>query len=195
MKFFDLVLFPILALLLTAEAAMAGQGTPSNPLPIIVEQRLNDSALSGPLTRLGTQVTQKKVNVLKAVYDFAILGGASGSSIILKDSDGGQATLPKGAVVRRVLISTPTALTASQTTATLSFGLDALATNFKAATVIGTYNAGERFVDGIPQGSAATAMHVNGYNQAVGMQIGVAPITAGKVVLYIEYYIGYPNEN
>lgn len=194
MKFLNLTLMASLFALFAAQAALATVGTPSTPLPLLVESRLNDSALSAPIVKLGTQVTQKKVNVLKAVYDFAVLGGASGSSIILKDASGGDATLPKNAIVKRVTISRATTLTAAQTNATLAFGTDALAANFKAATTFSTFNTGEGLTDGIPVGSSATSLRIRDYNMAVGMKIGVAPITAGKLVVYIEYYIGAPNE-
>jgi hypothetical protein len=191
----------ILSLAIMAESAFATQGNPSNPLPLIVQQRLNQSALAGPLVRLGTQVTQKKVNVLKAVYDYAILGGTSGStgatgaSHILKDSDGGDATLPKDALVKSVMVRVPTTLTSAISGAAIQCGINANANDLVSPTQVSTLNSGNRMTAGaIVQGTVSGWLKVIDYNQAVGCLIMGAPITAGKYVLYIEYYIGYPNE-
>jgi len=195
MKFAKLHLLAALSLAFAGEAAFATQGNPSNPLPLIVEQRLNSSALTGPIVRLGTQVTQKKVNVLKAVYDYAVLGGLSGGSTILKDSDGGDATLPKNALVKNVMVRVATALTGSQAGVTLKCGWNSASDNLLTATDISTLSAGNRMTAGaIVQGTVTGWRRVDGYNTAVGCVIGVGTITSGKAVLYIEYYIGAPNE-
>lgn len=99
-------------------------GKPGVPLPADVETRLNTSAVHAPLVKLGSQVTQKKVNVLKAVYDVSKLGGATLSTFTLRDAAGGQAVLPKGAIVQRVLIHTPLALTTGSTMTWLSLGVN-----------------------------------------------------------------------
>lgn len=195
MKFLKLNLLAALSLALAAESALATQGTPANPLPLIVEQRLNSSALTGPIVRLGTQVTQKKVNVLKAVYDYAILGGLSGGSTILKDSDGGQATLPKDALVKNVMVRVSTDMTGNQVGVTLKCGWNSSSDNLLTATAISTLSSGNRMTAGaIVQGTVAGWKKVVGYNTAVGCVVGVGQITAGKAVLYIEYYVGAPNE-
>jgi len=190
-----------LSLVFAVQSAMAASGTPSHPLPLIVEQRLNQSALTGPIVRLGTQVTQKKVNVLKAVYDFSILGGASGAtgatgaSHILKDSDGGDAVLPKNALIKSVMVRVVDTLVNSG--AAVQCGIDANASDLVSHTAITTLNSGNRMTaGGIVQGTMSGWLKVPGYNQAVGCLFpsSGAGLSAGKFVLYIEYYIGAPNE-
>jgi hypothetical protein len=195
-KLFAPAMLAALSLAFAAESALATQGNPSNPLPLIVEQRLNSSALTGPLVRLGTQVTQKKVNVLKAVYDFSILGGASGSSLVLKDSDGGDATLPKNAIVKNVMVRVATGLTGSQSGVTLKCGWNSTSDNLLAATAISTLSAAPRMTAGAIVAGTVSGWKVvdDGYNVAVGCKIAVGTITAGKAVLYIEYYLGAPQE-
>lgn len=191
----------LLSLALAAESAFATQGTPSNPLPLIVEQRLNSSALTGPIVRLGTQVTQKKVNVLKAVYDYSILGGesgatgATGASHILKDSDGGDATLPKNGLVKSVMVRVVNTLVNSG--AAVQCGINADANDLVSHTAITTLNSGNRMTAGaVVQGTMSGWLKVAGYNRAVGCLFpsSGAGLSAGKFVLYIEYYIGAPNE-
>lgn len=196
MKLFNLPILAILSLAFAAESALATGGNPAYPVPLIVQQRLNSSALTGPIVRLGTQVTEKKVNVLKAVYDYALLGGLSGGSTILKDSDGGDAVLPMRAIVKNVMFRVATAFTGNQTGVTLKCGWDSASVNLLAATTISSLSAGNRMTAGaIVAGTIAGWRTVDdGYNVAVGCKVGVGQITAGKGVLYIEYYIGAPNE-
>lgn len=197
MKFFEFLFLICFCLALTVQAAFATQGVPAYPLPLIVEQRMNSSALSSPIVHLGTQVTQKKVNVLKAVYDFAILGGASGSSIILKDSDAGMATLPKNALVKSVVAKVVTPLAVSQANTTVQCGWDSTASNLLGSGNAVALNTSNGFTAGaIVQGTVTGWRRVDdGYNVAVGCKLGgPGALTAGKMVLYIEYYIGAPNE-
>lgn len=196
MKKFSLISLVALVAAFTTQIALATVGNPATPLPLTTEQRLNNSALSAPIVKLGSQITQKKVQVLKAVYDFAVLGGASGSSIILKDASGGDATLPKGAIIKSVVFSTPTAL-AGTGSPQISFGIESASTDMKTATAIASFSAGNRLLTGIQvPGTPSTWTRVYNYNHAVGMLItgAGAHLTAGKVVVYIEYYVGAPNE-
>ena len=71
----------------------------------------------------------------QAVYDFAVLGGTSGSSIILKDASGGDATLPAGCDHQERSFSTPTAL-AGTGSPQISFGIESASTDMKTATAI-----------------------------------------------------------
>lgn len=169
----------------TVETAFAVQ--PGVPLPRQVEFVLNNTSNPPPSVKLGTQVTQKKLNVLKAVYDVAVLGGASGSSKVMKDAAGGNAVLPRGAIIKQVTIDTPTALVASSGSPTISFGVESASTDIKGATAISTYNAG--LVAGIQTGSAANMSKVAG-DYPVGVKVNTNDLASGKVVLYIEYLLG-----
>lgn len=176
-------LFIMLALVLgfTVEVALA------IPLPAEVEYVLNNTVNPPPEVKLGSQVTQKKVNVLKAVYDVAVLGGASGSSKVMRDAAGGKAILPKGAIIKQVTIQTPTTLVASSGTPTISFGVESASTDIKGANNVATYNAG--LVAGIQTGAAATMTRVPA-DYPVGVKVNTNNLASGKVVLFIEYYLG-----
>jgi len=176
-------LFLLLALVFgfTVETALAV------PLPRQVEFILNNTANPPPEVKLGSQVTQKKVNVLKAVYDVAVLGGASGSSKVMRDAAGGAAKLPRGAIITRVTIDPQTALVASSGSPTVSFGVESASTDIKGATAIATLNAG--LVAGIQDGQLANMKKV-GADLPVGVKVNTNNLASGKIVLFIEYLLG-----
>lgn len=132
----------------------------------------------------------KTKNCLKAIWDFATLGGAA-SSINLLDEFGNAAVLPKGAYVTNVVAIVKTTAT-SGGSATLS--LDALATaDLMAATAVASLvsTAGSELIAGKPVGTKASWVGpitaVAGTN--VTATIAVAAMTAGKIIFSIEYVI------
>lgn len=182
MRNLNLLALCLLAFGFTAQSALAVSGTPGVPLPADVEVLLNSNAVPPTMVALGSQVTQKKVNVLKAVYDYSKVGGASGTRK-LKDAAGGDAVLPKGAVVRQVLVDTVSALT-SGGSATVAIGVNST-TDLKGALAYGSYTG---ILAGVPVGTAATAVKVTA-TSAVTATIAVAPLTAGKINVFIEYLL------
>jgi hypothetical protein len=127
---------------------------------------------------LGKELANKK-HCIKAVYDFAVLGGAIGS-VSLVDQYGETVKIPLGAIVTQVLVDTVTPLT--------SGGLATVALTLNAA---GDLMAADDFDDlvaimpGIPVGSAATAVKATAEREIVAT-IAVAALTAGKVDVYLE---------
>jgi hypothetical protein len=188
-----LLLMTLLSLAVSVQAALAYTGTPSVPLPILTEQRLNQSALHAPIVKLGSQVTQKKVNVMKAVLDVSVLSGgngiAEGEIVVLKDAAGGDAVLPKGAIVKQVIIDTITAFTAQNGTGTAQVRLGVeteAATDLKVATNASSYTG---ILAGTPVGTAASSVKVTSTNKAVVASLSGGSVTAGKYNIFIEYYL------
>lgn len=161
-------------------------GKPGVPLPSDVESRLNFSATHAPLVKLGTQVTQKKLNVLKAVYDVSKLGGATLSTFTLRDAAGGQAVLPKGAIVQRVLIHTPLALTTGSTMTWLSLGVNT--PRDLQWDIPYTAYALNAVMEGRVAGTS-TSIRVAAANSAVVGKLVGGSLSAGKVNFFIEYVL------
>ncbi len=172
-----------LALLFTTQAfAVTYSGTPGIPLPETVRQKLNTSPLHSYLVKMGDQVTTKKVNVLKATYDFADQGGNVGV-IKLKDASGGDAILPDNALVKFAWIDVLTAPLSGGTT-TLSLGVET-ATDIKGSTAKASFTG---VLDGVPDGTATNKIKTTGAH-AVYLTVGTTTLTAGAFNVFIEYYL------
>jgi hypothetical protein len=169
--------------LVFASSSFAAIGTPGVPLPASVEFMLNSSAVNAPLAQLGTQVTQKKLNVMKAVYDRTVLTGASGAVTILKDAAGGQAVIPKNAIVKQVIIDAITTPTGGG--ASIALGLNST-DDLKAATAVASYSG---IVAGTPVGTAATSLKVTSTAKAVTATISGGTVATGRLNVFIEYYL------
>lgn len=137
---------------------------------------------------VGTQLTTEKKWLIRATYDFAVSGGAIGT-ITLKGSEGaGAPTIPKGAIVTKVIFDTVTA-TASGGSATLAFGTGQAGNDLKAATAYGTYTA---LLAGVPVETAATAIKMTADRNPT-VTIATAALTAGKIYVLIEYIMSKTN--
>ena len=152
------------------------------PQPASVEKKLNVSATAGPAVGLGTQVTQKKLNVLKAVYDFSKLGGTSGTTYTLKDAAGGDAVLPAGAIIWDGVTDEVTNMTG---TATMVLGVNST-NDLLTATATATWSGRQAI---IPVGDAAHAVKVTTANSAVTATLGSGSITAGKINVFLFYVL------
>ena len=111
-------------------------------------------------------------------YDFAKEGGAVGDITLRGGS------LPAGAVVNNVIVDVQTALT-SGGAATVALKLKDAA-DIKAAAVLTSYTAGVKA--GVPNGAASNAVKTTA-NGGVIMTVAVADLTAGKLVVALEYFI------
>lgn len=142
----------------------------------------------GAEAQLGTQVIDKKVQVLKAVYDFSVLSGSASTAYSLKDTDGKDAVIPANALIVDCMIdviTAPQSLSASLTLA-IGTGLTVPNTDLKAATVIGSYTGR---VACIPVGSAATAIKASSATTpklSLGSQ---GDLTAGKINVLLQYIL------
>lgn len=112
-------------------------------------------------------------------YDFAKDGGAIGTITLRGDA------LPSGAVITNGMIHVHTAVV-SAGAATVSFH-QAVAQDIRANTLQGVLllNA---LLDVIPAGTAATSIRNLTQGNQLKMIIGVAALTAGKIVVALEYY-------
>lgn len=117
--------------------------------------------------------------VLQVEYDFAKDGGAVGD-ITLRG--GG---LPAGAVVTSGVIDMQTTL-ASGGAATIALKVAAAGDVLAAGTLITALSSGAN--DVVPDGTAANMIKTTAA-ASVTASIGVAALTAGKLVVCLEYYI------
>ncbi len=145
---------------------------------------------AAPLEGLGEAVHATK-NMLVAVYDFSVLGGAQ-AVIPLVDDAGNPAVLPKGAVVTTVIAAVLTTVL-SGGSATVS--LDCLATaDLMAATAKASLvqTAGSQYTMGKPV-AVDVSKFVGPVTAVVGspvtVTVGTAALTAGKIKYFIEYFI------
>ena len=172
------------ALLLLATTAQAQ--SPAVPLPGDVETLLNTSPVHSPRVRLGSQVTQKKLNVMKAVYDVSVLGGPINSTIVLKDAAGGFAFIPDNAIIKNAIIhvlGNPQGLGSS-----ISFGVGST-TDLLDVKGWQTYTASS-FVQGIPVNTTVTFARITNGPTTVKAAVTGATVTTGKFNVFIEYYLG-----
>jgi hypothetical protein len=173
-------LFSLLALVLSANAFAAA----GFPQPAVVEKILNLGGAEGARkVQLGTQITRKKKQVMRAQYDYAKQGGLI-STINLKDVDGKDAVLPSKSIITNVVIDVLTAL-GSGGSPTLALGANTT-TDLKAATASSSYTS---ILAGIPVGTAATAVKTTA-QRTLTTTIAVASVNAGKFDVFVEYYLG-----
>lgn len=131
---------------------------------------------------LGFELHRTK-NIIKAVYDFSVDGGAV-SSINLKDEHGNLVILPVGAIVTQVILDviTPCTTSASGTLAlTLQSARDLLGAT-AAASVTG-------ILAGVPVSTAATCVKVATSAKQLKAVIETGALTAGKAYIFIEYML------
>lgn len=136
-----------------------------------------------PLEGMGTLINQTK-NVVRAVWDFAVQGGAVGT-VNLLDEQGNAVLLPAGAFITNVVLDVVTpATTGASGTGSLGFlsTVDLLAAT-AAASITGV-------LAGIPVGTAATW---KGPGTAaltpITFTIATGALTAGKFNAFIEYVV------
>lgn len=137
-----------------------------------------------PLEGLGS-VIHKTKNCVRAVWDFAVQGGAVGTLNLL-DDQGNPCILPKGAYVTNVVLDVVTPCTTSAS-GTGSLGL-LTATDLLAATAAASITG---LLAGVPVGTAATwkgpVTAVGGTQVTMGIATGA--LTAGKFSALIEYVV------
>jgi hypothetical protein len=130
-------------------------------------------------TRLGNTVGS-----IVAIYDFSVLGGAVGT-VNLKDLDGNDAVLPKGAVVRDGFIRILTACASTGGTGTIALTANSAA-DLKAAVDADTLSGNVAI---IPVGTAATAITLTA-DRTLTCTIATAALTAGKFELHVDFSYG-----
>lgn len=142
-----------------------------------------------PLPGIGSVVDKTKC-LLRAIYDFTVLGGAI-ATIPLVDDQGNAAVLPQGAIVTNVVAHVIVAVTsAGAATVSLGSNIAGSVVDLQAATAKATLALGA-FVAGVPVGTAATWVGpVTSQNGSqVQVAVAAAALTAGKIAYFIEYVI------
>ncbi len=135
-----------------------------------------------PFEGIGSVVNRTK-NCMKCVYDFAVLGGAV-ATINLVDDEGNLAVIPDNAVIERVVVDVITQPVSSGS-ATVAIGAntttDILGATAKASLPVG-------LLEGVPVGTVATAVKLTAARN-ITATIGTAALTAGKINVFVEYYV------
>ncbi len=131
---------------------------------------------------LGFELHRTK-NIVKAVYDFSVNGGAV-SSINLADEFGNLIIFPVGTIITQVILDviTPFTTSASGTFALSSQGAADLLAATAAASVTG-------ILAGTPVSTAATSVKVATSAKQLKAVIATGALTAGKAYIFIEYMI------
>ncbi len=168
-------------LLAFSSQAFAAAGLPQ---PAVVKAVANLGGAEGlRKIQIGTQLTDKKIQVMKAKWDFAVQGGAV-STINLKDVDGKDAVLPNKAVIRQVIIDRITAPTSAGGAGTIALNANS-AGDLLVAVDADTLSA---IHAGVPVGTAATAVKTTA-QRTLTAAIATEALTAGKIIVFVEYYI------
>ena len=169
------------------------------PKPTDIKFEL-DRTPYGERVSLGTQITDKKVHILRAQWDHAVQGSTTGS-ISLYDLDGKPAKLPINSIVTDCLIDVKTAITLNSTFAVnapyfaLKTGVDGvqdLKANVPASALSGV-------VACIPVGTAATAIRITtestpvltitSASHSAWSSTTPSVATAGKINVLIQYIL------
>ncbi len=127
----------------------------------------------------------KVPNVVKATYDFSVLGGAVGTLVLLGD-DGLPVIIPDNAIIKQAYFEILTAFTSTGNNGTIALQSNAagdLLATVDADTLITGMN------DGIPVNTAATMIKLTADRQ-LKMVIATNAILTGKMDLFVEYVLG-----
>lgn len=161
-----------------------------------VKYELNNTPY-GEKVQLGTQLQSKKVQLLKALYNFNVQGGAVGH-VDLVDEEGNKAMIPAGAIVKDCILHVLTPAT-SPGSASVAFDTGVLRNDLKDTTVKASLATPDSLVACTPVGTAASAIKMPGYTDeyssevtkeyTVGMSIFGAALDGGEFALYIEYIL------
>lgn len=146
--------------------------------------RLNNGAVTYKPDQLGTQLVTNKIQSLKCIYDYARQGGVV-SNINLQSVDGAPCTLPNKAIILRTWFDIVTAFQSSTSAATIMLSTGVSAGDIKLSVASSTLSGVN---DGIQNWTAALAIKLSAARVPF-IGISTTTMTAGKVVVFIEYVI------
>lgn len=178
----NFLVLSLLAVLGLAPAAFA-----VTPAETEVEFQLNRGDHVRARTQLGTQVIRRSVLTLRCNYDFTRDAGAVGSTNLIDVATGKDCKLPSKAIVKQVILHVITGVTsggAGTVTITANSAGDLL--NAAAKT---TVDVADELSAGIPVNTAATAVVMTA-ERTLLWTIGSNALTAGKVEVFFEYWLG-----
>lgn len=179
----NFVIFALLALGVTSQGLAAGRLTDTE-----VRDTLNYTPLNSR-GRLGTQLEDRKLQVLQCRYDFAVDGGAV-STITLRDAITAHSpcSLPNGAVIWQVAIDVITAFSSTGNNGTIALQANA-AGDLLATVDADTLPVGgsTHLQAGIPVGTAATMIKATAARD-IKMVIATNAMLTGKANIFILYF-------
>lgn len=156
----------------TAHAALKG--------PADTKFILNNMGSAAQAVQLGTQLVEGKRHVLKAVYDYSVLGGAS-TTLTLRGPDNLDAVIPDNAIVRDVLIDVLTAPTSATSTATVALQIKTASDLLVPTTVTSVTGLMEGALD---RNSSPIKLTADSNPKVV---IASEDLTGGKFNVFLEY--------
>lgn len=168
------------------------------PRPRDTAYELNNSPV-GQRVRLGTQLVDKKVQILRGLYDFSLQGGAQNAVIDLLDIDSKKAVLPPGAIVKNCIIQVDAAL-GSSGSPSVSFSTGRLLSDLKGSALHTVFNTNDGLVACDVTGTSTTWLKMPGnYTQEYTpgytseytptMRITGGSLTRGKLRIFLEYIL------
>ena len=134
---------------------------------------------------VGTKLFDAQQFGVKAVWDFAIQGGAASTDLTLQDAQGNPVTLPAGAIIRDCLLDVVTQPTSSTSSGSLAFSSSAVA-DLKAATVVASLPVSR--IACIPVATVGTMIKTSS-ELTLKVRTGSEALTAGKINLWIQYVL------
>lgn len=150
---------------------------------LFAQKALNQGVPNGAVSKLGDKVISKTKRSFRAYWDFSIQGGSSAAAFTLKDAvSGGNAVLPKGAIVSDCLIDV---ITAPSPTPGASFAISTgqSAGDLKATVAVSALTG---LVACVPVGTAATSIKLTADRTMTATLTGNT-VTAGKFYVLVTY--------
>lgn len=146
------------------------------------------SAIAGrtPFDKMDKWLNQKR-GVVKAVYDFAVQGGAVGS-LSLKDENGDLIILPAGAIITQVYVHIITAFVSTSNDGTIALTSNSTGDLLAAVDADTLPLSANHPSSGVPIGTAATMVILTAQRQIV-LEIATHAMTAGKAAFFIEFVL------
>lgn len=135
-----------------------------------------------PAEGLAQLVSQKR-GCVKAVWDFAVHGGAQGT-VNLVDDNGDTVELPDNAIITQVYLDVLEAPASAGGDGTIAFGANTT-TDLKGATDGDTLTG---IVAGTPVGTAATMVKLTAARKLTAT-IGTEALTKGKIAAFVEFVL------
>ncbi|RKY07151.1 MAG: hypothetical protein DRP56_06240 [Planctomycetota bacterium] len=123
---------------------------------------------------------EPKKQVAYFTYDFDKHGGAVGAISVQGDG------IPAGAIITSGVVHVKTACT-SGGSATVSIGI-ATAADMLAATAVASLTA-NALLDVVPDGTATNMVRLTSADNTAIFTVATAALTAGKIVLAVEYFV------
>lgn len=138
--------------------------------------------------KVGTNLYNAQQFGMKAVWSYAIQGGAANSDLTLQDPSGAAAKLPTGAIIKDCMIDVVTTPTSSTSSGTLAFSSNAVA-DLKAAALGHTgYLSSTGEYACIPDGTVGNAIQMAS-EATLKVRIGSEALTAGKINIWVEFVL------